>query len=90
METLGEIGPRLGVARTCAALGVPPATYYRHRCPKLQPTMQRPSPPRTLPPAERAEVLAVLHEPRFVDHAPAEVYARLLDEGRYLCSQRTM
>jgi putative transposase len=35
-------------------------------------------------------VLAVLHEPRFMDFAPAEVYATLLDEGRYLCSERTM
>jgi len=35
-------------------------------------------------------VLAALHEPRFVDLAPAEVYATLLDEGRYLCSERTM
>jgi hypothetical protein len=33
---------------------------------------------------ERQGVLAVLHEPRFVDLAPAEVHARLLDEGRYL------
>jgi putative transposase len=32
----------------------------------------------------------VLHEPRFVDLATAEVYAALLDEGRYLCSERTM
>jgi putative transposase len=32
----------------------------------------------------------MLHEPRFVDLAPAEVYATLLDEGRYLCSERTM
>ena len=35
-------------------------------------------------------MLTVLHEPRFVDLAPAEVYATLLDEGRYLCSERTM
>jgi transposase InsO family protein len=35
-------------------------------------------------------VLDVLHEPRFVDQAPAEIYARLLDEKRYLCSERTM
>jgi putative transposase len=34
--------------------------------------------------------LAVLHEPRFVDLVPAEVYATLLDEDRYLCSERTM
>ena len=31
--------------------------------------------------AERVRVLAVLHEDRFMDHAPAEVYATLLDEG---------
>jgi putative transposase len=35
-------------------------------------------------------VLDVLHEPRFADQAPAEIYARLLDENRYLCSERTM
>jgi putative transposase len=27
---------------------------------------------------------------RFCDQAPGEVYATLLDEGRYLCSERTM
>ncbi len=32
-------------------------------------------------------MLARLHEPRFVDLAPAEVYATLLDEGAYLCSE---
>jgi len=90
MQRLGEVGAQFGVARTCAALGIPPATYYRRRCPTPQPTRQRPSPPRSLSPAERAAVLEVLHEPRFVDQAPAEVYASLLDERRYLCSQRTM
>ena len=35
-------------------------------------------------------MLAHLHNPRFVDRAPREVYATLLDEGHYLCSLRTM
>jgi len=35
-------------------------------------------------------VLDVLHKPRFADQPPAQVYAKLLDEGRYLCSIRTM
>ena len=35
-------------------------------------------------------MLDLLHEPRFVDLPPDEVYATLLDEGRYLCSARTM
>jgi putative transposase len=40
--------------------------------------------------AERDEVRAVLHSARFVDCAPAAVYATLLDEERYLCSVSTM
>jgi putative transposase len=46
--------------------------------------------PRALSHTERAAVLGVLHEERFVDQAPATVYATLLDEGRYLCSVPTM
>lgn len=46
--------------------------------------------PRALDPDERLAVLEVLHEERFVDEAPATVYARLLDEGVYLCSEATM
>ena len=83
------MGSRLGIAPTCAALGVPRATYYRWRRPQNAPPRRRPS-ARALSDAERTAVLAVLHEPRFMDLAPAEVYATLLDEGRYLCSERTM
>ena len=35
-------------------------------------------------------MLDVLHCERFVDAAPQQVYATLLDEERYLCSVRTM
>jgi putative transposase len=35
-------------------------------------------------------VLDILHTERFVDQAPTEVYATLLDEGTYHCSVRTM
>jgi putative transposase len=51
---------------------------------------KRRSSPRALSDEERKNVLAVLHEPRFCDLAPAEIYATLLDEKRYLCSERTM
>lgn len=46
--------------------------------------------PRALTVLEQERVPAVLHEDRCVDLAPAQVYARLLDEGVYLCSERTM
>lgn len=35
-------------------------------------------------------VLAELHSDRFIDKAPPQVYAKLLDEGTYLCSVSTM
>ena len=89
MATVTQIGPRLGIALTCAALGLPRATYYRRRRPPRAAQPRRSS-PRALSPGERGAVLAVLHEPRFVDLAPAEVYAMLLDAGQYLCSERTM
>src|SRR5437870_1567084 len=89
MATVTQIGPRLGIAPTCAALGLPRATYYRRRRPSRAAPPRRPS-PRALSAGERGAVLALLHEPRFVDHAPAEVYATLLDAGQYVCSERTM
>lgn len=56
--------------------------------------MEKPRRPRksqrALSSEERQRVIDVLHEERFMDKAPAEIYATLLDEGRYLCSIRTM
>jgi putative transposase len=89
MEIIKELSPEVSVASACDALGLARATDYRELSPKHGPHDEKIS-PRALPEAERRAVLAVLHEPRFVDLAPAEVYATLLDEGRYLCSERTM
>jgi putative transposase len=89
MATVTQIGPRLGIPPTCAALGLPRATYYSRRRPARAASPRRRS-PRALGDAERAAVLEQLHTPRFVDLAPGEVYATLLDEGTYLCSERTM
>jgi len=63
--------------------------YGRPTAPASTGTHRRPH-PRALSAAERQAVLDILHEARFVDQAPTEVYAILLDEGRYLCSIRTM
>lgn len=89
MSLVRDLGPEHGIAPTCAALGVSRATYYRSLQPCQEP-IPRPSPPRALALEERAAVLKVLHEPRFIDLAPAEVWATLLDEKQYLCSERTM
>jgi transposase InsO family protein len=56
----------------------------------LGPRPPRASPPSRLPQAERAAILALLNKPEHADLAPAQVYARELDEGRYHCSVSTM
>jgi putative transposase len=89
MSRVTTLGATVSLVAACAALGVARATYYRRQKPKPAPAT-KPSPPRALSAEEKRNVLAVLHEPRFVDLAPAEVYATLLDEGRHLCSVRTM
>jgi len=89
IDTVTDMGSRLGVAPTCAAMGLARATYYRTIRPRYGPHCRR-TPSRALSRQERQGTLTVLHEPRFVDRAPAEVYATLLDEGQYLCSERTM
>lgn len=88
MGTIRELAPRLSVSPTCAAFGVPRASYYRWLAPKRERPPRRSA--RALSGEERRAVLDVLHEERFVDLPPAQVWARLMDEGHYLCSIRTM
>lgn len=77
--------------KACQALAVPRSVVYRRRQ-VIDPTVA--SEPvvsaRALAPAEKAEVRQVLNSERFADQAPREVFATLMDEGKYLCSWRTM
>ena len=84
------LASQVGVAPACRALGVPRASFYRRQRPAPGHQQPRPTPARALCASERAHVLDVLASPRFVDRSPAEVVATLLDEGQYLCAERTM
>jgi putative transposase len=77
------------IAASCAALGLSRASLHRRARP-AQAVRPRAKSTRALDANERQAVLDLLREPRFVDLAPVEVYACLLDEGVYLCSIRTM
>ena len=85
-----SLASQVGVAPACRALGVPRATFYRRH--RSSPGRQQPrsTPARALCEGERERVLETLCSARFVDRSPAEVVATLLDEGQYLCSERTM
>jgi putative transposase len=86
-----KLKPLVGTAGACRGSGKSRATHYR-RCqpPKLGPRRPRGTPSNALSEAETAELLALLRSPRFVDLAPAQVWAILLDEGRYVASISTM
>jgi putative transposase len=89
-HTVEELTPHVGTRPACRALGVSPATIYRRRTPPERPPKRaRPTPVRALSGQERAEVLVELNSERFVDSAPAQVWATLLEEGRYLASPHT-
>lgn len=79
------------MAPLCQALGISRSGVYRLIEKSDKPkTAKRSRPKQALTETERQNVLGVMHEDRFVDLSPAQVFATLLDEGKYLCSIRTM
>ena len=80
MVAVKDLAEVVGVVSACDALAIPRATYYRWLRPKAEPK-RRPTPPRALRPKERRVVRELLNSEEFVDQAPAQVYASLLDRG---------
>jgi putative transposase len=90
-SAFAQLQPLLDTKTACQLLGKSRATHYRRCRPVVpRPRPARPAPANALTPSQRAQVLAVLRHDDFVDKAPAQVWATLLDEGTYLCSQATM
>ena len=89
MTAVEQLAPIAGVTSACQALCVPRATLYRRRLRQAGPK-KRQRPPRRISDEERSRVLQVLHSERFVDTSPGEIWATLLDEEKYLCSERSM
>ena len=91
MEAVSELSGVVGVSSSCEAIGVPRSSFYRHRRQKIVKVPQsRPRSHRALSKYEYQKVLDMLHSEKYVDKAPRQIYASLLDEGDYLCSIRTM
>ena len=96
MNTVLEQRPQqLPLTRACAVLGLNRSTVYDHqrRSANDEPPKrcrEHAVQPRALLEEERAEVITLLHSEPYRDQPPAEIYQRLLDQGRYLCSVSTM
>jgi putative transposase len=81
-----ELSACIGLQRACEALGLARSSFYRqpHSSPKTTAS------PKALALEEKLAVRDLLNSERFVDKAPRQVYAQLLDEGQYLCHWRSM
>jgi putative transposase len=93
MEAALTLSSEVGIRQACESLDVARCGFYRTQAREHTPSMEpkkRPSSVRALSAEERRGVLDILHADRFIDKAPYEVYATLLDEGEYHCSIRTM
>lgn len=93
MERVETLGKEVGVSRACDVLGLPRSRVYRYRAAQgeVEKLLPKSKPhPRSLSQEEKVQVRQTLNSERFQDQPPREVYATLLDEGRYLCHWRTM
>ena len=85
MTAVTFLGKSVGNKAACNALTVPCASFYRNRMNNgLSRNTTRSAPPLALSTTERQAVLDVAHEKRFWDSSPYQIYATLLDEGKYL------
>lgn len=89
MQSAEAFGKSVGVQAACAALIVPRSSLYRARMPQAVRRSPKIS-ARALSRVEKIKVREELNSERFQDRSPREVYATLIDEGRYLCSWRSM
>ncbi len=92
--TFAELRTASVVTRdACAPIGRSRATHYR----RLLPPVHGPAPARVAPDngqalsvGEREAVLALINTEGYAELSIAQIWARELDEGRYLCSPSTM
>ena len=85
-----QAGARLH--RACAELGIAVRTYRRWTregevSADGRPGAVRPVPANKLSAAERAQVLALCHEPAYASLPPSQIVPRLADAGEYIASE---
>lgn len=92
MKAAQDLAKKTDIQSACSALCIPRSTYYRWLKPPAtnNAVRKKSKHPLALSEIEKQAVLDVLHTDRFVDKSPGEIVPTLLDEGKYLCSERTM
>ena len=84
-----ELAQNIGERAACRYLGTARATMQRREKPATRPSQRSGVTPRRLGDDERLAMLDLAHTDRFADLSVREIYATLLDEGRYIASIST-
>ena len=90
---IDELEQYVPTSVACRLLGITRASVYRWRAPRMHGPVRRPvvgRQPAALTESEQEQILAVLNSDRFMDKAPEQAWAIMLDEGTYLGSVSTM
>lgn len=83
--------PDVPVAAARSALELSRGAMYRGTRPTPPPVPREPvAHPRRLSDGERQVIVDVMHSPEYVDQTPMEVFGKLLSQGIYLASIRTI
>jgi transposase InsO family protein len=83
-----ELSQVVGISQACQVLGVPRSRLYPRQ--QAAGSSPRATPAHAFSAEERIAIRAVMNSERFMDRAPRQIYAALLDEGTYLCHWRSM
>ena len=95
MTVLNDRLASLPLTRACEALCLNRSTVYAHQRRAANDEAskrfrQNSAQPNALTTEERETVMDTLNSEQFVDQPPKEVYQRLLESGKYMCSVSTM
>jgi putative transposase len=82
-----ELSQAVGIRQACQVLDLPRSRLYSRPQTGGSP---RATPAHAFSAKEQTAIRALLNSERFMDQAPRQIYAALLDEGRYLCHWRSM
>jgi len=94
MLNIQEGSAEIGVSNACKSVEIARSSYYYHFRKYRKKGSEKPhekrEPAWTLSSTEREQALEALHSDEYIDSAPHQIYARLLDKGIYICSISTM
>lgn len=91
IKIVDDLAIETGINPACNNLGIAKSSYYYWKSPgKNNVKKTKRVPDFAYTPEEREYILSVMNSDKYMDKSPYEIKASKLDEGEYLCSERTM